>query len=163
MIAKAERLATLVESHAQGFKLEVPISALWWEHALSTTLFLVRFGFGLGRIHWGLERIYHDTQRRMSAGTLPREELLGLIDLYGDSAARLFRLAENEEAIVGKFSELLNRQDSAALRLSRWCYRKMAHYHELAGCAAEDNAETLALSASEPFADLVRRELDGQT
>ena len=162
MSAKAERLATLIETHTRGFEPEVSISAQWWEMALSTIAFLGWFTLSLGRIHWALDRIYHNAQRRMSAGTLPREELLALTVLYGDSAARLFRLADNDGAVVGRLSEILELRDSPALRIVRWCYQKMAYYHELVGCLAEDNAETLALSASEPFAALVQRELDGQ-
>ena len=163
MSAKVERLTTLIESHTRDFDPNVSISAQSWGMALSAIAHLGWFSLSLGRIHWRLERTYHNAQRRMSADTLPREEMLALTTLYGDAAARLFRLADNDGTVVGRLSEVLELRDLAAIGVTRWCYRKMAYYHELAGCRAEDNAETLALSASEPFAALVRRELDGQT
>ena len=127
--------------------------------AASTCYFLLLCKSRVGRIRRELGQVYSQAADLIEKRSVKREDVLKQAQQFADISKRLFHLAEKDQIICSRI-EKLNTADIWELRVTLWCYKKIFLLHDEAGSLAEDFAETLALSASEPFAELVQRELE---
>lgn len=126
----------------------------------STFLFLGKCTFDLVRIELGMRQSYWSVCQMLDKQALSREQALYYARAYADISQRLYRLADSDLRIAAPCDDFT---PFVGFRILQWCYRKMAAHHEYVGCVAEDIAETIALSISQPLAKLVSQALDETT
>lgn len=95
--------------------------------------------------------------RGLEAEQIARSDTLQYATEFGDMAARLFRLADEDRELVAKMEQL-----GLMLYVECMLYRFRAWRHERVGLLTEDLAETLALGASEEFTAAVQARFDAR-
>ena len=127
--------------------------------ATSAYYFLQVCKFRVGRIRREMEQGYSLAVNQIDTHSADQEFTLNQAQQFADMANKIFQLAEKSQLLCAKI-ESPNSVDFWEFRIIRWCLKEISILLEETGCFSEDAGETLALSASEPFAALVQRELE---
>lgn len=150
------RISTRLEISAKRSRISLRFLGV----AGSTLLFLGNCAFDLVKIELGMRQTYWSICQMLDKQALSRDRALHYARVYADMSQRLYRLADGDLRMAAPRDDF---SPFVGFRIFQWCYRKMAAHHEHVGCVAEDIAETIALSISQPFAKLVNQALDEKT
>lgn len=157
-----QKLRVLFENRWHSVQLDKvaqwgKVLSLWVRYAASEILFLARATYRLARIKRLMTRQYRATKDGLRIGILSCDKVLHSATACAELADNLFLLAERDQQMIARLRE---GRPKWFFSFTLWVSRKMNSTHESLACFAEDAAETLALSASRPFAALVQQELD---